>query len=257
MAAVLALLLVGCSVRQGAPAQATRLMVFAASSLTDAFTEIGSAFEAAHPGVMVSFSFAGSQTLRTQIEAGAPADVFASANNKEMDALVAGALVRTDAPRAFLSNRLIVILPPENPAGLKQLQDLNQPGLKLVLAAEEVPVGNYARQALEKMNSLFGADFSQTVLAHVVSNEDNVKQVVAKVQLGEADAGIVYSSDAVGAPDLGTLEIPPDYNVVATYPIAVLSGSTKPDQASAFVEYVLSKEGQGILKKWGFASPAP
>lgn len=255
-AVVLAVLLAGCSARQGVPAQATTLTVFAASSLTDAFAEIGSDFEAAHPGVTIRYSFAGSQTLRTQIEAGAPADVFASANNKEMDALVAGGMVSADAPRAFLSNKLVVILPPGNPAGLIQLENLAQPGLKLVLAAEEVPVGNYARQSLQKMNTPFGADFGVRVLANVVSNEDNVKQVVAKVQLGEADAGIVYTSDAVSAPDLGTLEIPPDLNVIATYPIAPITGSINPTQASDFVEYVLSKEGQVILKKWGFASPA-
>jgi len=181
------------------PEQRT-LTVFAAASLTDAFTEIGENFEAANPGVTVTFNFAGSQALRTQIEEGAPADVFASAHAKEMDTLVAGNFVDTSAPQIFLNNKLVVILPAENPAGIEKLEDLTTPGLKLVLAAEEVPVGTYARQSLELMNAQFGTEFKDKVLANVVSNEDNVKQVVAKVQLGEADAGIVYTSDATAAP---------------------------------------------------------
>jgi molybdate transport system substrate-binding protein len=252
----LSLALAACgTVAPNGPPETTGLTVFAAASLTDAFSEIGAAYEAANPGVSVRFSFAGSQTLRTQIAEGAPVDVFASANNKEMDALVTGGMVNPDAPRAFLSNKLVVIVPPKNPAALRTLQDLASPGLKLVLAAEEVPVGNYARQSLAKMNASFGANFSERVLANVVSNEDNIKQVVAKVQLGEADAGIVYTSDAIAASDLMTIEIPADLNVIATYPIAPLIGSAHWAQAADFVEYVLSPEGQAILKKWGFAAP--
>ena len=253
---VVSVALAGCTAGVSmAPAESTSLTVFAASSLTDAFTEIGRAYEAANPGTTVTFNFAGSQTLRTQIEEGAQADVFASANNKEMDALSAGGLVATNAPKAFLKNKLVVILPAANPAGLMQLQDLATPGLKLVLAAEEVPVGNYARQSLEKMDSKLGADFSPRVLGNVVSNEDNVKQVLAKVQLGEADAGIVYSSDAVAAPELETIEIPSELNVVATYPIAPLLASAHAEASADFVAYVLSPEGQAALKKWGFAPP--
>ena len=229
------------------------LNVFAAASLTDAFTEIGSNFEAANPGVTVAFNFAGSQALRTQIEEGAPADVFASANQKEMDALITGTFVAQDVPQIFLTNKLVVILPTDNPAGLEKLEDLAKPGMKLVLAAEEVPVGKYARQALDQMNGQFGADFKDKVLANVVSNEDNVKQVVAKVQLGEADAGIVYTSDAVAAPDLKTIEIPAGLNVIASYPIAPLAKSANTNLAEAFVAYVLSADGQTVLQKWGFA----
>jgi len=231
------------------------LNVFAASSLTDAFTEIGKNFELANPGITVTFNFAGSQTLRTQIEEGAPADVFASANKTEMDNLITDAHVTQDAPKVFLSNRLVVILPADNPAGLAKLEDLAKPGIKLVLAAEEVPVGKYARQAFDIMNGQFGTDFKDKVLANVVSNEDNVKQVVAKVQLGEADAGIVYTSDAAAAPDLQTIEIPAELNVIATYPIAPLAQSTHTKAANAFVNYVLSAEGQAVLQKWGFAPP--
>lgn len=234
------------------PAPVT-LTVFAASSLTDAFTQIGAAFESANPDVVVTLNFSGSQALRTQIEEGAPVDVFASASAKEMDALVTSHFIAQDAPRIFLANKLVVILPGGNTAALENLNDLARPGVKLVLAAEEVPVGNYARQALDKMNDSFGNDFKEKISANVVSNEDNVKQVVAKVQLGEADAGIVYMSDAMAAPDLKTIEIPAELNIIAKYPIAPLTKSVHADLAARFIDYVLSAEGQAILQKWGFA----
>ncbi|MBL8061964.1 MAG: molybdate ABC transporter substrate-binding protein [Anaerolineales bacterium] len=229
------------------------LTVFAAASLTDAFTEVGAAFDAANPGVTTTFNFAGSQALRTQIEEGAPVDVFASASGKEMETLVTGTFVVPDAVQVFLTNKLVIILPADNPAALEKLEDLSNPGVKIVFAAEEVPVGNYARQALDLMNASFGTDFKDKVLANVVSNEDNVKQVLAKVQLGEADAGIVYTSDVIAAPDLKTIEIPADLNVIARYPIAPLTKSENADLAAKFIEYVLSAEGQAILAKWGFA----
>jgi molybdate transport system substrate-binding protein len=229
------------------------LTVFAAASLTDAFTEIGAAFDAAHPGITTTFNFAGSQALRTQIEEGAPVDVFASASGKEMDTLVTGAFVAADVAQVFLANKLIVILPADNPAALEKLEDLANPGIKIVLAAEEVPVGKYARQVLDLMDASFGAGLKDKVLANVVSNEDNVKQVIAKVQLGEADAGIVYVSDVVAAPELKSIEIPNGLNVIASYPIAPLAESANAELAAQFVEYVLSEEGQGILAKWGFA----
>ncbi|MBK8824913.1 MAG: molybdate ABC transporter substrate-binding protein [Anaerolineales bacterium] len=229
------------------------LTVFAAASLTDAFIEIGAAFDAANPGVTTTFNFGGSQTLRTQIEEGAPVDVFASANAKEMDTLVTDNFVTADIAQVFLTNKLVVILPADNPAALEKLEDLANPGIKLVLAAEEVPVGKYSRQAFDLMDASFGTGFKDKVLANVVSNEDNVKQVVAKVQLGEADAGIVYTSDAIAAPDLKTIEIPADLNVIAKYPIAPLVNSENTELAAQFIEYVLSAEGQSVLAKWGFA----
>jgi molybdate transport system substrate-binding protein len=228
------------------------LIVFAAASLTDAFKEIGAAFEAANPGTSVTFNFAGSQTLRTQIEEGAPADVFASANTDQMDVLLADGMIAPDAPRIFLANQLVVILPPHNPATVRSLRDLGRAGIKLDLAAADVPVGAYARQTLEKMNATFGGGFEARVLANVVSEEDNVKQVVTKVQLGEADAGIVYTSDAMAAPDVGRIAIPADLNVIAQYPIAPLGHAGNPVLAEAFAEYVLSADGQAILTKWGF-----
>jgi len=255
---VLALLLAGCgsaSPALTAAPESKTLTVFAAASLTDAFTEIGQNFGAANPGVTVIFNFAGSQALRTQIEEGAPADSFASANKAEMDALVTSGRVQQGIPQIFLDNKLVLILPANNSAGLTKLEDLANPGIKLVLAAEEVPVGKYARQALEQMNSRFGSDFKDKVLANVVSNEDNVKQVVAKVQLDEADAGIVYTSDSVAAPDLKTIEIPNELNVIAEYPIAPLANSANVELATAFINYLLSPDGQSVLQKWGFAPP--
>ncbi|MHB8777200.1 MAG: molybdate ABC transporter substrate-binding protein [Anaerolineales bacterium] len=228
------------------------LTVFAAASLTGAFTEIGAAFEAANPGVTVTFNFAGSQALRTQLEEGAPADVFASANRTQMDAVVMAGLITEGTQQNFLTNKLVVILPADNPAGIITLEDLAQSGIKLMLAAEEVPVGKYSREAFDLMNDSFGTDFKDKVLANVVSNEDNVKQVVAKVQLGEADAGIVYTSDAIAAPDLKTIEIPTDLNVIGEYPIAQLTQSENANLAAQFTAYVLSAEGQSILQKWGF-----
>ena len=232
------------------------LRVYAAASLTEAFTEIGRAFEASHPGVTLMFNFGGSQNLRTQIEQGASADVFASANSMELDALVAAKLIDADAPKVFLTNQLTVILPAGFSTRINSLQDLSRPGLKIILAAEEVPAGKYARQVLYNLNNTFGADYQEKVLANVVSNEDNIRQVVAKVQLGEADAGIVYISDAISAPELQTISIPADANVTAEYQIAPPIDAVNPDLAKEFIAYILSPEGQKILKKWGFTPVA-
>jgi molybdate transport system substrate-binding protein len=261
---LLALLLAGCApttlpndtaVPPTDTTEPKTLHVFAAASLTDAFTEIGRNFEAANPGTTVAFNFAGSQALQTQIEEGAPADVFASASKTDMDTLVTDNFVTQDAPEQFLNNKLVVIVPKDNPAGLATLEDLAKPGIKLVLAADAVPVGKYALQALDLMDAKFGNGYKTKVLANVVSNEDNVKQVVSKVQLGEADAGIVYTSDGVAAPELKRIEIPVDLNVIAKYPIAALAKSENIDLANAFIAYVLSADGQAILQTWGFAPP--
>ena len=235
------------------------MTVFAAASLTGAFTELGQNFETDHPGIKVVFNFAGSQTLSTQLGQGAVADVFASANNDEMGKLVAAGLVNPAASVVFVTNRLVVLLPQINPAGVQTLQDLARPGLKLVLADETVPAGIYSRQVLDNLSldPSFGTDFKTMVLANVVSNETDVKQVVAKVQLGEADAGIVYISDSVAAPDLPTIEIPSNFNVVANYPVAALVNAPEPDLAKGFIAYVLSHVGQAVLAKWGFTPVAP
>ena len=245
----LLLALAACSSMAKAP---QTLTVFAAASLNDAFRELGKAFEQTHPGTVVQFNFSGSQDLSTQLQAGALADVFASANAEELGHLIDAGLVAQDAAQVFIHNRLVVILPADNPAGLTALADLAQPGLKLVLAAEDVPVGHYARQVLENLNAAYGADFKPRVLANLVSNETNVKQVVTKVGLGEADAGIAYQSDITAAPSMKAIDIPAEYNVTAEYPIAPLKQALHPQQADEFIQFVLSTEGQAILQKWGF-----
>lgn len=249
-------ILVSCS-RSNDSSQSRTLTVYAAASLTDAFNEIGKAFAAEHPSVVVAFNFGGSQNLRTQIEQGANADVFASANTREMDTLVNGNFIAKGAPKVLLTNQLVLILPKDNPAGIASLEDLSKPGLKLVLAAEEVPAGRYARQILENLNAQFGADYKDKVLANVVSNEDNIRQAVTKVQLGEADASIVYVSDAVAVSGLQRIEIPADVNVIAEYPIAPLIQSKNSELADEFIAYVLSRDGQATLQKWGFTPIAP
>ena len=235
------------------------LTVFAAASLTGSFTEIGKNFEAANPGVSVTLNFAGSQVLRTQIEQGAAADVFASADHKNMDTMVTENLVAANSYKDFVTNLLVVILPPQNPANLQTLADLAKPGLKLILEDPSVPAGNYSRQILANMSKdpTYGADFSTKVLANVVSNETDVKQVVSKVDLGEGDAGIVYVTDAMAASDLKTIPIPANFNVIAKYPIAALVKAPNADLAAAFVAYVLSVDGQAVMKKWGFSPVTP
>jgi molybdate transport system substrate-binding protein len=234
------------------------LTVFAAASLTGSFGEIGKAIEAANPGVTVMFNFAGTQALATQLAQGAKADVFASANHTYMDNMVTANLVASGY-KDFVTNVLEVILPANNPANLKTLQDLAKPGLKLVLEDKSVPAGAYSLTILDNLSkdATYGADFKTKVLANVVSNETDVKQVVAKVQLGEADAGIVYITDAIAAPTLKTIVILTNYNVVAKYPIAALINAPQPQLAAAFVAYVLSADGQAILKKWGFTPIIP
>jgi molybdate transport system substrate-binding protein len=232
------------------------LTVFAAASLTGAFEEIGKNYETANPGVTVRFNFAGSQILRTQLEQGASADVFACADHKNMDLLVKDNLVIVNSYQDFVTNKLVIILPAGNPANVITLADIARPHLKLILADTSVPAGNYARQILTKIseNPLYSLDFSNKALANVVSNETDVKQVVTKVELGEGDAGIVYVSDAIAASDLVTIAIPDKYNVTAYYPIAVLANAPEPKLGEAFVAYIKSPLGQSVMIKWGFSS---
>ena len=248
--------------QQTQPPQAPKtLTVFAAASLTESFTEIGKQFEADNPGVKVTFNFAGSQQLRAQLEQGARADVFASANAKEMTtAIISDSLVLSGTQHTFVTNRLAVILPRSNPGKITSLADLARPGLKLDFADPSVPVGQYTLDMLAKMSqdATFGATFKDNVVANVVSREDNVKSVVAKVQLGEADAGVVYTTDITpgAAKDLATRDIPDKFNVIATYPIAPLKNAPEPKLASQFVDWVLSSKGQQVLATYGFIPAA-
>lgn len=273
VAAVALVLMIACvhSSTGRAPAQTTetgsaatpqlqgQLTVFAAASLTDAFTELGTALERANPGTRIVFNFAGSPTLRTQLEQGARADVFASADEPTMEAIYRQGLL-AGSPRLFALNRLVVITPAQHPRALEGLQDLARPGLKLVLARSDVPAGNYARQALARMsqNPAFGGAFAERVLANVVSEEPNVRQIVTKVQLGEADAGMVYATDvSAGVREVvRSILIPEEFNVIARYPIAVVKNAPNETGARAFVDYVLSPAGQAILAKHAFTPTA-
>ncbi|MCB9136701.1 MAG: molybdate ABC transporter substrate-binding protein [Anaerolineales bacterium] len=232
------------------------LHVFAAASLTEAFTEIGHTFEAQHAGVTVVFNFAGSSQLAQQISEGALGDIFASANKPQMEVAMQGGRITEGSAQIFATNRLVVIYPAANPAGLATLQDLSHPGLRVILAAKDVPVGGYTLDFLDKtvQDANFTPTFKDEVLANVVSYEQSVRAVLTKVVLGEADAGVVYTSDVTGdtASQVGQIEIPDELNVIASYPIATLNDSTNPDLAAAFVAYVLSPDGQQILAKYGF-----
>jgi len=231
------------------------ITVFAASSLTGSFQAIGEAFHAAHPGVSVQFNFAGSQDLRTQLEQGARADVLATADTKQMQMAYDSGVV-TEEATVFAHNRLVVIVPKANEAGVATLHDLANSGLKIVLASADVPVGNYSHQFLDKASAApdFGPGYKDAVLANVVSEESNVKQVVSRIQLDEADAGICYSSDVTPevAGDVTTIAIPDALNQLADYPIAVTADAGSPGGGQAFIDYVLSDDGQAALEAHGF-----
>jgi molybdate transport system substrate-binding protein len=233
----------------GAAGPSTELTVFAASSLTAAFTQIGSDFEASNPGTKVTFNFGSSGDLAASIESEGTADVFASASGTYMDEV--SSKVGISGRADFVQNKLVVITPTDNPAGVASLQDLAKPGVQVVLAAEGVPVGDYARQALQT------AGVEKAVLANVVSNEEDDASVIAKITSGEADAAIVYLSDVTSAiaPQVTAVQIPDEVNVIATYPIAVVTGTGHAEVARAFVDYVTGSQGQVTLADFGFLPP--
>jgi molybdate transport system substrate-binding protein len=236
------------------------LRVFAAASLVDAFDELGRALERQRPGLTVRASYAGSQQLASQLEQGARGDVFASADTRWM-ADVVGHGLATGEPVLFARNRMVVIVPATNPARITRIQDLARGGVKLVLCAEAVPAGHYSRSVLGNLDAdpAFGRGFARRVLGNVVSEEENVRAVVAKVQLGEADAGLAYRSDV--SPRLlryvKVLELPPAANVLAAYLIVPLKGASDPAAAKAFVDLVLSPGGQRVLGRYGFVPAGP
>ena len=244
----------GCGMAPRSAADEDPLRVYAAASLTEAFEEIGRSFTQ-RTGQEVLFNFDGSSGLRLQINQGAPADVFASADEAQMEQVIQGAGI-LDEPRIFARNKLSLIVPADQEDRIRELHDLARPGIRLVLAHPSVPAGNYARLMLAEASQdpAYGSDFADRVLSNLRSEETNVKQVLAKVVLGEADAGIVYVSD-LGPGSSGQvvqIEIPESFNQIAQYPIAVLAGSERPELAERFVEYVMSEEGQAVLTKHGF-----
>jgi molybdate transport system substrate-binding protein len=238
----------GVGVTAAAPER--ELTVLAASSLTEAFTSIGRQFEATHPGDAVRFSFGPSDGLAAQIEAGAPADVFASASETWMDSVARsapGVVDRAD----FARNQLVIIVPTDDPARIESLADLGNGGVKLVLAAEGVPAGDYAREALK------AAGVGAAAGANVVSNEQDDKAVVQKVLLGEADAGIVYRTDLTAdvASQVRAISIPNDENIVATYAIAAVASRPSVVTAATFIDYVAGPAGQRTLRAFHFLPP--
>ena len=240
------------------PADANEpLTVFAAASLSEAFRELGEEFQR-REGLAVRFNFAGSQQLVTQLEQGAGADVFASADLRWMRAIETRGLAQGKA-QPFAGNVLVVLVPNSNPARIHAPLDLARAGVRLVLAAENVPAGAYSREALRRLAGEPGypPDFARRVLANVVSHEDNVRGVVGKVQLGEADAGMCYRSDVsrVVAKHVRTIEIPGAANVRASYPIAILRDARHAEAARRFVALVMSADGQLILARHGFLPP--
>ena len=245
--------------------------VFAAASLTEAFGELAGTFEDAHPGVGVVLHFAGSQTLRTQLEQGARAEVFAPADWRQMAAVREAGLLG-GVPVYFAANRMAVAVPvPHNDGAgvgdggdatmstVATLADLARPGVAVALATEETPAGAYAWQSLELMaaDAALPAGFAAAVLSNVVTRETSVRAVVQKVALGEVDAGFIYETDAARYADaVRMIEIPLHLNPAAQYPIATLDGAAHPALAEAFVALALSDAGQGILRRHGFAPPA-
>ncbi len=240
------LVLTGCA---GNASDETTLSVYAAASLTDAFGELETVFEREHPGVDVAITFAGSQVLRLQIEQGAAADVFASANQEHMDALVRAELV--EESHVFARNDLVIIVPLDNPAGIESLEDLPE-ARRLVLGTGNVPVGRYAREVLRLAAPTHGEGFEAMVLSRVVSEESNVRLARAKIELGEADAAIVYRTDAGSSDRVAVVEIPREINIIADYLVGVVRRAAASALAAAWVELLASAEGKAVLARHGF-----
>ncbi len=257
-AATSVLLLAGCGGSSTAPsgssspaasgassAPASTLTVFAAASLKGTFTTLGQTFESQHPGTKVTFSFAGSSDLVTQLQQGAPADVFASADTNNMTKATGSNLV-AGTPVNFATNTLEIAVPPDNPAKITSFADLTKSGVKVVICAPQVPCG----AAAQKIETATGTDIKP------VSEENAVTDVLGKVQSGEADAGLVYVTDVKGAGDkVKGIEFAESKEAVNTYPIAALTASKNADLAGQFVQLVTGSEGQQVLGAAGFAKP--
>ncbi|MGH9209655.1 MAG: molybdate ABC transporter substrate-binding protein [Acidimicrobiales bacterium] len=234
----------GSATTEAEPGLEGSIIVLAAASLTDAFGEMGDAFEDANPTASVELNFAASSALREQILAGAPADVFASANESNMTQVV-DADAAAGEPATFVTNELEIAVPAGNPAEVDGLDDFNAGDLLIGLCAEEVPCGEFGRESLANAG----------VEPSVDTNEPDVRSLLTKVEAGDLDAGIVYHTDVLAAGDaVEGVEIPADENVTATYPIVALAEAGEPEVAAAFVDFVLSADGQEILESYGFGS---
>lgn len=242
---ILALIAAACGGSGDGAASEGELLVSAAASLTDAFGEIETAFEDANPGVDVVLNLGASSALREQILEGAPADVFASANTSNMDQVAEGGEISGDA-QIFVTNSLQIAVPEGNPGAVVGLDDFANEELLIGLCADDVPCGEFGREALANAG----------VTPSIDTNEPDVRALLTKIEAGELDAGITYVTDVMSTGGaVEGVEIPDEVNVVAEYPIAPLTGGPNPESAAAFVEFVLSEEGQAILTAYGFVSP--
>ncbi len=239
----------------GVSQEPEELTVFAAASLTGAFGEICQMYKN-ETGVNVAFNFDGSQALRTQIENGAYSDVFASANNKQMNELKGQGLMNNSSVYVFTRNKLSLIVPRDNPAGISNLSDLAKPGVKIVIGTKDVPVGDYTRQIINKLgnDSAYGPEYKEKVIANIISEETNVNYVVTKIALGEADVGFAYVSDITEdlSSKVDMVDIPDKYNIIAEYPMGILNESKYLAEAEEFINVVKSEEGMAVLEKYGF-----
>ena len=236
----------------------TSLTVFAATSLTDVFEEIRDAFVKVNPDVEILLNFASSSTLAAQLNAGAPADIFASANDLQMEHVVDAGRVKEEDVETFAHNRLALIVPTDNPAKVETVENLSEDGILLVLAAKGTPIRAYTDAMLSSYDAEKGGDFRARVMANLASEESNVRQVVVRVALGEADAGFVYQSDALGAvaDQVNTIPIAERHNQLASYPIAPLIDAASPGLAESFLRFVRSEEARVFLAAHGFCWPA-
>ena len=254
---LLALLLLATLLTACDPAPTREPHIFAAASLRQALTEAADAFQHANPDVQIVPNFAGSQVLRLQIESGARADLVISANPHHLDALHHSGLLAA-SPNVVATNQLVLAVPAANPAGIAGLQDLTQPDRRVVMAGQSVPAGAYARQMLALHAATTGQPaFPDAVLRRVISFETNVRQVAAKLELAEADAGFVYRTDVLASNGrLQVIQTPPQVQVTATYPAAVLRNAPNPDVAHRFLTFLRTPQTQAILTRHGFGAPA-
>lgn len=251
------LLVASVSCVSAADTNQTELMIFAAASLTGVVGDLDPVFEAAHPGVVVTTNFDSSATLETQLKEGAKADLFLPASTKNMDNLVKEDLIKNESVTPYATNKLALIVPKDNPAGITGLKDLAKPGVKIVSETAEVPVRKYTDQMLNKtLNSTdYGKAFFDAFKANIVSEETNVAGATTKVALGEADAGITYYSDVTKdlAGKITIIEIPEEFNVVAKYNAGILTESAEPELAQEFITLLTTDEGKSALKDYKFS----
>ncbi len=250
-ALIIPIALAGCTDAHPPRRHATNVTVLAASSLTEVFPKIEAQFSKEHPQVTFTSSFNGTDKLVAQIQEGAPADVFAGASTSYAHELRAWGLI--ESYKAFCTNRLVVVTPASNPGQIESLRDLTKSGVKLVIGSDSVPIGSYTRTVLGRLDQTFGPTYSRDVLSNVVSNENSATSIVAKVQAAEADAGFVYVTDArTAGAQVNTIPLPARAQPTAEYPIAVVSASDNREIARRFVDFVLGRSAQRLLRDAGF-----